>query len=193
MILDSKGFRIGNYFFEPFSVKNGDYIVINMPSPLDFDIEKSLHEILNGQNSKSEVLTNEVFVPVVIPVQKSRIGLFSKLTALDYLLKETDYSSDEVRIKLESYDLDPRINIYKLGANERMLLALEKSYNQSKNIILTTAGLDYNGLNQIKERIRKELAKGSLIEINYESSRGREFLFEEPSKVVEVKSHELST
>ncbi|MEO0552775.1 MAG: hypothetical protein AAF149_06240 [Bacteroidota bacterium] len=53
MVLTSEGFQIGNYFFEPFSVKNGDYIVINMPGSLDFDIEKSLHEILNGQNPKS--------------------------------------------------------------------------------------------------------------------------------------------
>ena len=76
-------------------------------------------------------------------------------------------------------NIDPKINIYRLGANERKLLSLEAAYSKSKNIIISTAGLDYNGIEKIRSRIKRGINTGSLIELSSPSSRGREYLFDE--------------
>lgn len=184
MIVHSEGFRVNGLFFEPFSLKKGEYVVINMPSPLDFEAEKTMFSILSGQKPQVGVMHNERIVPVLLPLKKWRIFPFSTYTPATYLGEGYVIRREDIKHRLREIAIEPNIAMWQLSVAERMLLALEKAYMHSKNVILTTSGIGYMGLDRVRARLTKEMPHGSMIELNYESSRGREYLFENPSQII---------
>ena len=125
----------------------------------------------------------EKITPVIEPVLKYKISFFSGKKAFNYLKNNTEYSTERIKAILEDLKIDPATNIYSLGGSQRKLLSLEVAYSKSKNIVISTSGLDYSGIERIKERITKELKEGCLVEINYLNSKGRDYLLNDPTLV----------
>lgn len=178
VVLESHGFEIGPSFFEPFSLKKGDYVSIDFSLPADFEVENRLIKILSGVEKNNKVKVNELIIPVAAPIPKSRLSFFNNKSAVEYLNEHSILTNDVIVNLLEELDVNPTDNIYKLGITERMLLALEAAISRTRNIIISVAGLDYEGKEKVKSRLQDVIHSGALIEINYLSNRGREFLFE---------------
>lgn len=189
-IITSEGFSIGDLRFAGFVLTRGEYLSIDFPDSLDFKVENALCEILSGNSKVEGFSVMENVIPVKTPMMKPGPALFSMKTSFKYLKENGSFTESEMITFLKEIDIDPKINIYRLGANERKLLSLEAAYSKSKNIIISTAGLDYNGIEKIRSRIKREINTGSLIELSYPSSWGREYLFDELGtnhKMVTVK------
>lgn len=187
MILKAKDFHIKDLEFKQFSLNVGEYLSIDMPGAIDWDTLDLLLQSLSGKIKSDSIELGGDIIPVYEPIVKSKATFLFRKSAYRFLKEGTGYSKEKIDSILDGLGIDPKINIYRLGANEKMLLALENAYSKSKNIILLTSGLDYNGIKRVKERVWKELNQGSLIEINYESSGKREYLFKEN----EVKSKRM--
>ena len=177
MILSSKGFTIEDYFFEPFTLLRGEYMSIDFYKDQDFEIEKALREILSGDRTLDEVLIKEKVIPVIMD-EINQVQFFLKKTPLRYLEERSMLTKEKIMLLLDEIDINPKTNIYSLGANERKLLSLEAAYSKTKNIIICTSGLDYTGLEKVRNRIQKEMNMGSVLEINYPTSKGRDYLFD---------------
>jgi len=178
-IISSRGFTIGNYYFEAFDLLKGKYVSLDFYNGQDLKIENVLYEILSGSRKIDGVLVKEEIIPIIPLVMKSSPLFFSKKTPLKYLEDNSPLPREKIISLLDEIGIDPKINIDHLGANERKMLSLEAAYSKSKNIIICTSGLDYNGLERIRNRVQQELSKGSVIEINYATSRGRDYLIDE--------------
>lgn len=175
-IITSSGFSIDGFYFDSFTLHVGEYLSIDFSTPKDFKLERALIERLCGKIELSGVTVAESIVPVITPIAKST--LFNEKTSFKYLKNESLLGIQRITSVLEEMDIEPKMNIYRLGANERTLLSLEAAYSKSKNIIICTSGLDYTGIEKIRQRIAKEINVGSLIEISYLTSKGRKYLFE---------------
>jgi len=190
-IIKSEGFTINGFHFANFFLASGGYLSIDFQESIDFRIEKILYGILSGNIKMKEVSIMMNIISVITPMMKSGPTLFYKKTAFNYLKDESSLTPERIRSLLREINIDPKINIYRLGANERKLLSLEAAYSKSKNIITSTSGLDYNGIERIRNRVGKEIDNGSLIEITYPTSKGREYLFDDlgtRQKRIAVKS-----
>lgn len=192
IIITSRGFTVNDFAFESFTVARGEYLSIDFHEIHDFEIEKTLYEILSGKSKLANVSAIEEIAPAITPLMKSGPAFFRK-TSFKYLKEKSLLSDEKINFLLKKMDIDPRINIYKLGANERKLLSLEAAYSKSKNIVICTSDLDYAGIERVRERVAKELGSGSLIEINFPNSKGREYLFSDlgtrHKKIIVKSSH----
>jgi hypothetical protein len=178
MIIASKGFSVDDFFIENFTLTRGDYLSVDFYSSHDFKVEKKLYKILSGAIKSTNISISENIIPVITPMMKSGPVFLSRKTAFKYLTENSLLTKEEVMLFLNRLNINPQINIFRLGATERKLLSLEAAYSKSKNIIISTSGIDYSGIDKLRERIGKELTQGILIEINYPNSRGREYLFD---------------
>jgi len=183
MVLQSEGFTIDNYNFPPFTIEKGEYLTLLFSDPINFRVEKKLYEVLSGLTYNENVQISEKVTPVIEPILKHKFNFFSGKKAANYLKGNTEYSNEVIDSILQNLKIDPSSNIYSLGGSERKLLSLEVAYSKSKNIVISTSGLDYSGIERIKKRIIKELKEGCLIEINYLNSKGRDYLLNDPSLV----------
>jgi len=85
-------------------------------------------------------------------------------------------------LRLKEMEIDPDTDIYSLGGSKRTLLALEAAYSKSRSVIVSTSGMDPLGIERLQDRIEKEHDNGILIELNYLTSKGREYLLSNSSR-----------
>jgi hypothetical protein len=177
-IIKCEGFSIENLYFEEFTLQNGGYISIDFSEGHDGKVEMILYEIFSGKRKMSGVLTSAQIIPIISPVVGPGPAIFFNRTAGKFLKEQSLFSDEDTIDILKEMDINPKISIYSLGANERKLLSLEAAYSKTKNIIICTSGLDYTGLEKVRNRIQKERHIGSVLEINYPTSKGRDYLFD---------------
>ena len=175
IIVSSSGFTNNGLYYEGFALARGEYMSIDFEQSLESESETGLCDILTGQVNLPCVSVTERIVPVFMPMMKAGPGFLSQKKSFKYLQENSSLTHEEIFFRLEEMKIDPNVNIYRLGGSERKLLALEAAYSKSKNIIISKSGIDYIGRERIWERIEKELDRGLLIELNYPTSKGREY------------------
>ncbi|MFZ6010327.1 MAG: hypothetical protein ACOYXT_08250 [Bacteroidota bacterium] len=105
--------------------------------------------------------------------------LFKPRLVFGLLKRGINKPDDDVNDILNIIAVKPNEKVSSLGFNERKLLAFEIACAKAKNVIINRSGLDYSGLSKIRERIIPFLkAGGTVIELNYLTSRGRDYLLE---------------
>ncbi|AYB33364.1 hypothetical protein [Chryseolinea soli] len=178
-ILSSSGFTIDNFYFESFDISKGEYLSIDFyTSHHDFKLEEKLLEVLSGKKKMNGVRVNSKINPVVAPIAKPGPAFLSNKTSFQYLLENGTFLKEEIFSLLKKMNIEPNVNIYRLGANERRLLALEAAISLSKNIIISTSGIDYNGIDEVRRVIQRICDDGAVLEISFATSRGREYLID---------------
>jgi|GEM_PF-5632020 len=182
-IISSDGFQANGFFFPGFSLKEQEYLSIDMPGNLDFDFNRALCGILSGGTKIPQISLSRTVVPVLIPETNLLSTIFLAKTAYRFLKDESILPDETIYSVLDKMGVNPKFAFHKLGMNEKKILALEAAYSKSRNIILCAAGLDYMGYQSVRNRIFKEMELGSTIEINYPNSRGRDYLFKEPEVI----------
>jgi len=183
------GFNIQSMFIGPFTLSKGECMAIDFPGALDFSIQDTLFRVLTGQQMEPAVTLGGKFVSVKPMISKPFTSLFMRTTAMQFLVANSAYDRALAEAYLNSNSIDPDIDINKLGYNDRLLLSLEVAYSKCKNIIISTSGLDYTGIQNIRNRVITEIENGAIIEITYPDTRGRTRLFDDtsiPQKVVTV-------
>lgn len=178
MVIKSTGFTIGKFYFPAFSVGMGEYLSIDFPDLFDHTVHKVLCAILSGAKRHESVQLMMDFIPIE-PFPTSRFDVFRKTAILKYLETNGGHPNENIVNWLKENNLSPEQNVYRLGISDKKLLALEVAYRKARNIIICTAGLDYTSVDKIKTRILKEQERGSIIEINYPTTKGREYLFDD--------------
>lgn len=169
-----------------FELKEGEYLTIEIPFNYDSSCEKSLIEIFSGSkiidgfqgNSKLEFADN-------IELRRGIFNWRKNSTSYRYLTKHAGCNEDEVSKILSKVKISRNDNILHLGYNQRKLLAFEIALLKSKIIAINTMGMDYLGLQTLRENIIKASNRGySIIELNYKTNRGFESF--EDSKIIRL-------
>jgi hypothetical protein len=180
MIIKSSGFKFKDLYIPSFNLYTGEYVSLNFPGAYDPEIEEWIVNTLIGKNRLSTVTVTGVvsFVP-----SSFRYSFFDKLfktkTTFTILKAEMMLPDRDIKAILDNLSIRPDQSLLELGFNEQKLLGLEIAYSKSKNIIINCSGLDYSGMAKLKERISPNLFEGSVIELNYLTSKGREYLFDD--------------
>jgi len=188
-IIINEGFQVGNLYVPPFTLSKGEYLSLNFPSDYDQKEEARITQILTG---RTKSLAVKIFEEMTYVSSDFRYPFFKQLfkpaTVFTLLKKATNLSDDAIASALHNLNIKSNEFLSSLGFNERKLLALEMAYSKSKNIITNCSGLDYTGISAVRKRVLQDLEKGSLIELNYLSSKGREYFLDAniKRKVIEI-------
>ena len=178
--ITSEGFTLGGLHLPSFGLYQGEYLSINFPNGYIVEEEKQVVNILIGVKKIAELKVSDSLSLVSSDFKHSFLNLFLKSRkAFDILKRDTTLSEDGVNAALRTIGIGPDDKVTSLGFNERKLLALEIACSKTKNIIINCSDLDYSGISKIRDRIIPLLnSGGTVIELNYMNSRGRDYLLE---------------
>lgn len=194
-IIKSEGFESTAHYVPPFVLNRGEYLSLNFHQAHEFEEEIQIRKILGGIEKLPSVNLSDLVISVSGNFKYPFFANFFKSKKAFSLLKEkTNLTDKQIHGALEQIGIKSIEKVYSLGFSEKMLLQLEVAYSKSKNIIISTSGLDYTGINKVRQRVLKELSEGSVIELNYLSSKGREYLVTEEHtakrKLIDVRIKE---
>lgn len=179
-IIINKGFELKGLYVPQFNLCQGEYLSLNFLRPYDPKEETLLVEILTGKKIIPTV-TIKGLISFIDPNFKHSFFhyFFKSKKVWSYMNERMNLSKKHITTILDNQGINPDADIYSLGLNEKALIALEIAYTSTKNIIINCSGLDYSGMYKLRQRIVQDLTEGSVIELNYLNSKGREYLFSE--------------
>lgn len=174
IIIDCKGVVMSGINIPHFKLVNGEYLTLEILFDYDFLEEKKIINLFSKRYITDEMnIYQKISVVEDINIEKGIIKRFTKnISCYNYLLQNTNYESKEILNLLNVVGINPVHKIWSLGSNGRKILSLEVALTKGRVIMINTIGLDYNGLEFIRERLKTHVDNnGSVIELNYKSNK----------------------
>lgn len=173
--------KLDNLIVPPFVLNAGEYLSMDFPDIYDPVEENRLIQILTGASPVSSVQSDQRMETVSLDLNYSVLDKLFGRHKVGRFLRKVLSSDLKINELLKVASINPETPVAHLSANARKMLALEiLRMSGRKHVIINCSDLDYNGLYRLKPRIVSLLnTGGSVIELNYPSSHGRQHVIDE--------------
>lgn len=162
MILENKGLVINNYFLPPFTLNEGEIVVVNLFGGSHFQpIKTYLTAIFTGQVSNEKIHLYTPIKAVEAIVESKWRSFFYPLTVGEYLRKFANSNSQYVtQIYTVHKWIKSQTKLNRLPGNPKKQLSLFATLSLSKHIVFDLAGLDPIGAGETYELVKASVRKG---------------------------------
>jgi hypothetical protein len=149
-MVHSAGFTVDNFFIPPFTVQQGEILIIDIDNGPHFvSLRDRLVNIFLKRESDGKVFVNEPFRFVSSIEETVWQRFFKRLTVKDYI---ENASSPDSSLPNEIYDIahiKPKTKIIELAGTPRKILSVLCSLSWSDKIIFDLLGVDPLGAEKI--------------------------------------------
>jgi hypothetical protein len=142
-VVQTSGTTIDDFYIPPFTVDNGDIVVVQLPSgPYFYGLLLRLVEILTGKKKDETVDLKDQF-KFVEHIEESRWTSFiHPMTVGRYINKYGNPDNDVAKRIYEFEDLKPKTKIVRMPGNHRKLLSLLTTQSWTDKIVFDLMGVD---------------------------------------------------
>ena len=161
MILENTGIKTNTYFIPPFTLNEGEIVLIHLPNDERFyNIEMELVSIFTGKTKSENLKINRplTFVPHIFESHFRR--RFYPMTVSKYLKKMSVQDNNFANKIYEHKFITKRTKVQALSGTSRKLLSLYTTLSQTKDIVFDVAGQDPSGVNETFEIVKSNVEKG---------------------------------
>lgn len=146
VILENKGIKTDTYYIPPFTLYEGEIIVLYLYNGQHFyDTEMYLKDIFCGTIKHENVTINRKMSFVGFFKKSKFRDIFFPSTVNRFLKKDADLTNPFLVKLFEDKYVTRKTKMNKLGGTQRKLLSLYKTFSKTKDIVFDVAGLDSNG------------------------------------------------
>ncbi|GAB4043841.1 hypothetical protein [Spirosoma jeollabukense] len=160
MLLESKGIKINRFYVPPFTLSEGELVVLFLPSGDHyFDLLKNLASIFSGQIKHNNVVLHQPLSFVKHYEESALRRLFYPVTVGEYIKKNAKPINT---IANRIYELDyitPKTKIISLAGTPRKLLSLYSTLSFTDNITFDLLGIDPTGATKVYEVVKNTVRK----------------------------------
>lgn len=146
VVLESKGIKTDTYYIPPFTLYEGEIIVLYLYNGQHFyDTEMYLKDIFCGVIKHENVTINRKMSFVDFFKESKFRDFFSPSSVNRFLKKNTDLTNPFLVKLFEDKYVTLETKMNKLGGTQRKLLSLYKMFSKTKDIVFDLVGLDSSG------------------------------------------------
>lgn len=161
ILIENKGIQTDLFYVPPFTLNEGEIIIINLfHGPHFYETEMLLKDLFCGKKNHESVIIHKKMAFAEHFRESNFKDIFYPMTVGKYLRKNTNPASPYAAKIYETEWINKKIKVNTLAGKPRRLLTLYAALSKTNNIVFDLAGLDPEGAKETYKIVQEVVKKG---------------------------------
>ncbi|MFS4473968.1 hypothetical protein [Chryseobacterium sp. T20] len=161
ILIENKGIQTDMFYVPPFTLNEGEIIIINLFNGSHFHETKMfLKDLFCGKTNHESIIIHKKMTFAEHFRESNFRDIFYPMTVGEYLRKNANPVSPYATKIYETEWINKKIKVNTLAGNPRRLLTLYAALSKTKNIIFDLVGQDPDGAKETYKIVQEVVKKG---------------------------------